>query len=231
MHTSAIRVHLDLEEILNAVTHGVGTAMAVVALVGMLILYESDGVWHTTSCIIYGASLILLYLASTLYHSFTNLRLKSIFKFIDHASIYVLIAGNYTPFALIPLHGSLGWTIFGIVWGLAAVGIVFQLFCVKKFRILGTFCYLAMGWFAVVMIRPLLELLPVEAIWWLLAGGILYTVGAVFYIVRSIPYHHFIWHLFVLAGSAAHFWTIFHYVLPMPEIIRQVAAWSLVVTN
>ena len=231
MNTSAVKARLSLEEILNAVTHGIGAALAVAALVGMLIHYENGGVWHTTSCIVYGVSLILLYLASTLYHSFTNLRLKAIFKFIDHASIYVLIAGNYTPFALIPLHGSLGWTIFGVVWGLAAVGIVFQIFCVKRFRILGTFCYLAMGWFAVVMVRPLLALLPVEAIYWLVAGGVLYTVGAVFYIVRKIPYNHVIWHLFVLAGSAAHFWTIFHYVLPMPELVREVVAWIPVFTN
>jgi len=160
-----------------------------------------------------------LYLASTLYHSFTNEKLKSIFKFIDHAAIYVLIAGNYTPFTLIPLHGEVGWTIFGIVWSLAAAGIVFQIFCVKKFKVLGTLCYLAMGWFAVVMIRPLLGLLPIEAIYWMIAGGVFYTVGAVFYLVKKIPYNHAIWHLFVLAGSIAHFVAIFKFVLPLPEVV------------
>lgn len=219
MHEVVIKARLSLEEILNAVTHGVGTAMAVVALVGMLLLYYDEGTWHVTSCIIYGISLILLYLASTLYHSFTNEKLKSIFKFIDHAAIYILIAGNYTPFTLIPLHGEVGWTIFGIVWSLAAAGIVFQIFCVKKFKILGTLCYLAMGWFAVVMIRPLLGLLPIEAIYWMIAGGVFYTVGAVFYLVKKIPYNHAIWHLFVLAGSIAHFVAIFKFVLPLPEVV------------
>ena len=227
METSTMKARLSLEEILNAVTHGIGAALAVAALVGMLVYYAAGGVWHTTSCIIYGVSLILLYLASTLYHSFTNEHLKAIFKFVDHASIYILIAGNYTPFVLIPLHGSLGWTIFGIVWGLAALGIVFQIFFVKRFRILGTLCYLGMGWFAVVMVRPLLALLPAAAIWWLVAGGVLYTVGAVFYLVRRIPYNHVIWHLFVMAGSAAHFWSIFHYVLPFPEQFRQMAGLLL----
>jgi len=227
MHEVAIKARLSLEEILNAVTHGVGTAMAVAALVGMLALYYDEGTWHVTSCIIYGISLILLYLASTLYHSFTNEKLKSIFKFIDHAAIYVLIAGNYTPFTLIPLHGEVGWTIFGIVWSLAAAGIVFQIFCVKKFKVLGTLCYLAMGWFAVVMIRPLLGLLPIEAIYWMIAGGVFYTVGAVFYLVKKIPYNHAIWHLFVLAGSIAHFVAIFKFVLPLPEVVLHMTSLGI----
>ena len=224
MNASVTKSRISLEEILNAVTHGIGAALSVAALVGMLIYYANGGVWHLTSCLIYGISLILLYLASTLYHSFTNMRLKAIFKFVDHASIYVLIAGNYTPFALIPLHGSLGWTIFGVVWGLAALGIVFQIFFVKHFRVLGTLCYLGMGWFAVVMVRPLLELLPAEAVYWLFIGGVLYTVGAIFYLAKRLPYSHVVWHVFVLAGSAAHFWSIFHYVLPVPETLQQLAA-------
>ena len=224
MNASVTKSRISLEEILNAVTHGIGAALSVAALVGMLIYYANGGVWHLTSCLIYGISLILLYLASTLYHSFTNMRLKAIFKFVDHASIYVLIAGNYTPFALIPLHGSLGWTIFGVVWGLAALGIVFQIFFVKRFLVLGTLCYLGMGWFAVVMVRPLLELLPAEAVYWLFIGGVLYTVGAIFYLAKRLPYSHVVWHVFVLAGSAAHFWSIFHYVLPVPETLQQLAA-------
>ena len=224
MNASVTKSRISLEEILNAVTHGIGAALSVAALVGMLFYYANGGVWHLTSCLIYGISLILLYLASTLYHSFTNMRLKAIFKFVDHASIYVLIAGNYTPFALIPLHGSLGWTIFGVVWGLAALGIVFQIFFVKRFRVLGTLCYLGMGWFAVVMVRPLLELLPAEAVYWLFIGGVLYTVGAIFYLAKRLPYSHVVWHVFVLAGSAAHFWSIFHYVLPVPETLQQLAA-------
>ena len=215
---------LTLEEVLNAVTHGVGAALAAAALTGMLVYYAGDGVWHLTSCLVYGISLVLLYLASTLYHSFRNLRVKAVFKAIDHAAIYVLIAGNYTPFALIPLHGSLGWTIFGIVWGLAAVGIVLQIFAAQRFRIVRTLCYLGMGWFAVVMIQPLLETLPEATIWWLVAGGLCYTVGAVFYLARRLPYSHVIWHVFVMAGSALHFYSVFHYVLPLPELMQQVTA-------
>ena len=170
------------------------------------------------------AVLILLYLASTLYHSFTNLKVKSVFKVIDHAAIFVLIAGNYTPFALIPLHGSFGWTIFGLVWGMALVGIVFQCFAAKRFRIVRTLCYLGMGWFAVFMVKPLLESLPIEAIWWLVAGGLCYSVGAIFYLARRLPYSHVIWHLFVMGGSAIHFYTVFHFVLPLPEVVRSAIA-------
>ena len=211
--TAALKAPVTLEEILNAVTHGVGAALAVAALIGMLVYYAGDGVWHTTSCLVYGISLILLYLASTLYHSFTNRKVKSVFKVID-----------YTPFALIPLRGSFGWTIFGLVWGMALVGIVFQCFAAKRFRIVRTICYLAMGWFAVFMVKPLLETLPLEAIWWLVAGGLCYSVGAIFYLARRLPYSHVIWHLFVMGGSAIHFYTVFHFVLPLPEVVRSAIA-------
>lgn len=209
-------VKSNLEELLNAVTHGVGAVLALAALLGMLWIYNDGGTWHVVSCAVYGGSLVLLYLASTLYHSFTNEKLKSVFKFVDHAAIYILIAGNYTPFTLIPLHGSFGWTIFGVVWTLAAIGVIFQIFCVKRFKVFATICYLLMGWFAVVMIQPLMETLPMAAIYWMIAGGLFYTVGAVFYLMKRIPYHHAIWHLFVLAGSAAHFVAIVAFVLPMP---------------
>ena len=225
-NTATLKAPLTLEEILNAATHGVGAALALAALVGMLVYYADGGIWHTTSCLVYGISLVLLYLASTLYHSFRNLRLKAVFETIDHAAIFVLIAGNYTPFTLIPLHGSLGWMIFGIVWGLAAVGILLQIFAARRFRILRTLSYLGMGWFAVVMVEPLLLTLPEAAVWWLAAGGLCYTVGAVFYLARQMPYSHVIWHLFVLGGSSVHFYTVFHYVLPLPELMQRVAsAW------
>lgn len=205
----------NLEEILNAVTHGIGTILAIVALCVMVGLYNDVSEWHLMSGAIYGGSLVLLYLASTLYHSFTNEKLKSLFKFFDHAAIYILIAGNYTPFALIPLHGNFGWTIFGVIWSLAAIGILFKVFFVKKFRFFSTICYLLMGWFAVFIIKPLIAALSIEAIYWLIAGGVFYTVGAIFYLIKRIPYNHAIWHLFVLAGSAAHFIAVVNYVLPM----------------
>lgn len=205
------------EEVLNAVTHGVGTLFAVVAL-GILAAsaYLNGGGWHMASGIIYGVSMVLLYLASTLYHSFTNQKVKDIFKILDHAAIYLLIAGTYTPFTLIPLHGTIGWMIFSVVWSVAVIGIVLKCFFAKRFKLLSTICYLVMGWFALVMIKPLLASMHVYGLYWLLAGGLLYTVGAVFYLAQRLPYHHAIWHLFVIAGSIAHFVVVFQYVLPIP---------------
>lgn len=216
MKTASVPV-INLEEILNAVTHGVGTLFAVIAL-GILTAaaYMEGGVWHLVSFIIYGISLVLLYLASTLYHSFTNERVKCVLKFFDHAAIYLLIAGTYTPFTLVPLHGAIGWTIFGIIWGLALTGITLKIFFVKKYNVLSTICYLIMGWFAVVMIKPLLSTIEVGGLYWLLIGGIFYSVGSIFYLARKMPYHHAVWHLFVMAGSVAHFVAIFKYILPVP---------------
>ncbi|XFO65142.1 hypothetical protein SPSIL_012510 [Sporomusa silvacetica DSM 10669] len=208
---------VNLEEILNAVTHGVGSLLALIGLGALMAAaYIDGGVWHVVSFSIYGISLVLLYVASTLYHSFTNEKLKCIFKFLDHSAIYVLIAGNYTPFTLIPLHGTLGWTIFSVIWGLAIAGITFQVFFVKRFKIFATLCYLFMGWLAVVMIKPLLATVPIEGIYWLIGGGLFYTVGAIFYLAHKIPYNHAIWHLFVLAGSIAHFVAVLKYILPIP---------------
>ncbi|MCM0758731.1 hemolysin III family protein [Sporomusa sphaeroides DSM 2875] len=217
MVKNAMTAKVNLEEILNAATHGVGTVFALIGL-GVLTasVYSNGSIWHLLSVIIYGTSLVLLYLSSTLYHSFTNERAKYILKIFDHAAIYVLIAGNYTPFTLIPLHGALGWTIFSVIWVLAIIGIIFQVFFVNRFKVFSTLCYLLMGWFAVVMIKPLLVTLPIEGIYWLVGGGLFYSVGAIFYLVHKIPYNHAIWHLFVLAGSIAHFVAVLKYVLPIP---------------
>lgn len=208
-----------MEERLNAVTHGVG---ALLALAGLSILILSShfygGIWHLVSSSIYGTSLVLLYLASTLYHSFTNEKIKYIFKIIDHAAIYLLIAGTYTPFTLVLLHGNLGWTVFGVIWGLAFIGIVFQIFFVKRFKILSTICYIIMGWFMIICIKPLVAVLPTMGICWLIIGGLFYTVGALFYLYRWFPYNHMVWHLFVLAGSASHYISVLWYVLPIPVI-------------
>lgn len=205
-----------LEEILNAVTHGIGAALALAGLVVLITAaWINGGTWHVVSFVIYGVSLVLLYLASTLYHSFRNIKVKHVFKIIDHAAIYLLIAGTYTPFALVALHGVVGWTIFSVIWGLALTGIVLKIFFVKRFKVLSTVCYILMGWAAVVMIKPLLATLAVEGLYWLIAGGVLYTVGAVFYLARRLPFNHAIWHLFVMAGSAAHFLAVFKYILPI----------------
>jgi len=201
-----------VEEKLNAITHGAGVILALCGLLSLILdAYRTGGIWHLVSFSVYGTSLVLLYLASTLYHSFTG-RTKYIFKIADHAAIYLLIAGTYTPFALVSLHGALGWTIFGVIWGLAVIGIVFQLFFVKRFKLFSTLCYALMGWLMVFALKPLLAALPIMGIYWLLAGGILYTVGALFYLARRIPYSHAVWHLFVLAGSFTHFVTVIKYV-------------------
>lgn len=209
----------NMEERLNAVTHGVG---AVLALVGLSVLivsaYLHGSIWHLVSFSIYGSSLFLLYLASTLYHSFSDRKLKYIFKIIDHAAIYLLIAGTYTPFTLVLLHGVLGWTVFGVIWGLALSGVVLKIFFVKRFKLLSTICYIIMGWFMLVLIKPLVAALPMMGLYWLIAGGLFYTVGTLFYLYRWFPYNHAVWHLFVLAGSVSHFITILRYILPVPVV-------------
>jgi hemolysin III len=206
-----------MEEVMNAVTHGIGTLLAVAGLVLLIVLaYLHGDFWHIVSFSIYGTTLVLLYLASTLYHSFTNERVKRIFKILDHSAIYLLIAGTYTPFTLVPLHGVLGWTIFGLVWGFAIVGIALKVFFTGRFKIISTLCYLGMGWFIVFAIKPLIDTVPALGMTWLLVGGLFYTLGSIFYLWKKIPYNHAIWHLFVLAGSISHFIAVFFYILPIP---------------
>ena len=205
-----------MEERINALTHGVGAALALVGLMVLLSFYYCGSVWHQLSVFLYGGSLFLLYLASTLYHSFKNEKLKYRLKIFDHSAIYLLIAGTYTPFTLIALHGRLGWTIFAVVWSVAALGIVLKFFYARRFKVLSTLCYLAMGWFMLFAIKPLAAALPEAGMNWLLAGGAFYTLGSVFYLWRRLPYNHAVWHLFVMAGSAAHFIAVLYYVLPLP---------------
>ena len=205
-----------MEEVMNAVTHGIGTLLAVAGLVLLTVFATLYGeIWHVISFSIYGTTLVLLYLASTLYHSFTNERLKYIFKILDHSAIYLLIAGTYTPFTLVPLHGVLGWSVFACVWGLAILGIILKVAFVGRFKVISTLCYLIMGWMIVIAIKPLIATVPIGGIMWLLSGGLFYTLGTVFYLWRKLPYHHAIWHLFVLAGSVSHFIAVFVYVLPI----------------
>jgi hemolysin III len=206
-----------MEEVMNAVTHGIGTLLAVAGLVLLTVLaYLHGDIWHIVSFSIYGSTLVLLYLASTLYHSFTNEKVKRIFKILDHSAIYLLIAGTYTPFTLVPLHGVLGWTVFGVVWGFAIIGIVLKVFFAGRFKFVSTMCYLGMGWFIIVAIKPLIATVPALGMNWLFAGGLFYTLGSAFYMWKKIPYNHAIWHLFVLAGSVSHFIAVFFYVLPTP---------------
>jgi hemolysin III len=203
------------EESINALTHGLGAVLSLAGLVVLVVMAGRYGdAWHIVSCTIYGVTMVLLFSSSTLYHSFRSERVKHIFRIIDHASIYLLIAGTYTPFVLVSLRGGWGWSLFGVVWGLALAGIVFQIFFVSRFRLLQTLIYLAMGWLAVIAIKPLLTSVPLPGLIWLLAGGLSYTVGALFYLWKKLHYHHAVWHLFVLAGSVCHYFAILFYVLP-----------------
>lgn len=197
------------EEITNAILHGIGAGLAIAALVVLVVFASIRGnVWHIVSFSVYGATLVILYMSSTLYHSFRQGKAKDVFEIFDHSSIYLLIAGSYTPLALVALRGPLGWTIFGIVWGISVVGIVFKAFWVKKFVILSTVLYLTMGWLIIIAIKPLMSFMTNAGIVFLVLGGVLYSLGTIFYVWRKIKYHHAIWHLFVLGGSICHFFTI-----------------------
>ena len=169
-------------------------------------------VWHIVSFSIFGASLIILFAASTIYHSSKKPELRSRLRIIDHASIYILIAGTYTPFALITLHGTIGWAIFGTTWGLALIGIILKLFFTGKYSIISTITYVLMGWIIVFAIKPLIHNLPLSGLIWLLAGGILYTIGAILYSLKKLKFNHAIFHIFVLFGAFCHFVAVFFYV-------------------
>jgi channel protein, hemolysin III family len=208
------------EEIAHALTHGVGAIAAIVGLVFMLVWAVSYGdTFHVVSASIYGASLILLYLASTLYHAFPWPRVKAFFQQMDHAAIYVLIAGTYTPFALVNLRGAWGWTLLAVVWSIALIGIIMEVAMKERKKWLSLSLYLGLGWMALVVIKPMLETVEAGGLWLLLAGGLAYTFGVIFYVWKSLRFHHAIWHVFVLAGSVLHFLSVFYFVLPQPEMI------------
>jgi hemolysin III len=203
------------EEVANSITHGLGLAFSVIGLAVMIVLACLNGsALHITSCSLYGATLVTLYTASTLYHSVRSPRIKHIFKIIDHCSIYLLIAGTYTPFTLVMLRGGWGRSLFAVVWTLSFLGIIFKLFFVNRFIIVSTIIYILMGWLVIVAIKPVVAMIPPGCILWLLAGGLFYTVGVLFFAWHKIPYHHAIWHLFVVAGSVCHFLAVVFYVIP-----------------
>jgi hemolysin III len=202
------------EEKINILTHGLGLLLSIAALVLLIIHASTHGTArHIVSFTIFGASLILLYSASTLYHYSQKPDIRRKLNILDHASIYVLIAGTYTPFTLITLKGWLGWTIFGITWAIAIVGVFFKLFYTGRFDKISTIAYVAMGWIIIFAVKPLIENLPLNGLYWLLAGGIFYTIGAVLYSVKKIKFNHAIFHVFVLLGSFSHFMAIYFYVL------------------
>jgi len=207
-----MRVQTPFEEQLNAWSHGAGAILGIVGLV-LLILYSDSGALELFSVIVYGISIIILFSASALYHSVRNETKKHYFRIVDHISIYLLIAGTYTPISLITLSGGKGWLIFGLVWGIAVFGAILKLFFTGKFDIISTLLYLVMGWLIVIDFSNLTANMATAGLLLMFLGGLFYTVGIVFYVIRKMPFNHVIWHLFVLAGAICHFFMIFLYVI------------------
>ena len=205
------------EEIANGLTHGLGIVLAIAGLAIMTAFATLNGdAWHVVACSIFGATLILLYTTSTLYHSISGDRAKAILRIFDHAAIFLLIAGTYTPFMLVNLRGPWGWSLFALIWSLALAGIALRLFLRGRLHGLVVAIYVAMGWAIVVAVQPMLENVATGGLLLLAGGGLAYTTGVVFYKWRSLRYHHAIWHGFVLLGSALHFFSVLFYVIPWP---------------
>lgn len=209
------------EEVLNVITHGLGFLLSVAALVILVVFASIRGnAWHIVSFSIYGASLATLYLASTLFHMTRKQKLRNKLNIFDHAAIYFLIAGTYTPFLLVTIRGPWGWSLFGVIWGLAILGIVLKFFFIGRYDILSALIYVIMGWLIIVAIEPMNSNLPPAAMWWLLGGGLAYTIGMIFYLLNKLPFNHAIFHIWVLMGSFAHFFTVFFYVLPSETLTQ-----------
>jgi hemolysin III len=204
------------EEIANSITHGIGALLSISALVILIVFASLYGTaWHIVSFTIFGVTMLLLYMSSTLLHSLPEGKAKDVFEIFDHSSIYFFIAGTYTPFLLIVIKGAMGWTLFGVVWGLAIAGTIFKCFFVKKYLFTSTLLYVVMGWLIVFAWKSLAANLSPQGMTYLIIGGALYTLGAIFYVWRGFKYHHAVWHLFVIAGSTAHFFCVLLYVLPI----------------
>jgi len=212
------KYHLP-EEIVSAVSHALGGylgAAAVVLLVLFAVWSDSQVPWKVVSGSIFGATIIILYSASTIYHAVTNHQIKDMCRSFDQMAIYALIAGSYTPFCLVTLRQAFpvqAWTICGLVWGITIAGIVFEACTKRHFKYLTTITYLTMGWFGLVLIQPLSHVFPFNGLVWLVLGGVFYSLGVVFYLWRRLPYNHAIWHVFVLAGTISHFFCILFYVM------------------
>ncbi len=214
METRVIE-RLPIEEVANCVTHGLGLALSLAGLVALILLAWPGGdAWLVVSCAVYGASLVTLYLASTLYHGARTPRAKSLLQALDHCGIYILIAGSYTPFTLVTLRGPWGWTLFGLVWSLSLAGIAFRVLCGTRFRAVAVGSYVLLGWLCVIAVKPIVETVPLGALAWIAAGGLAYTTGVFFFASKRIPHNHAIWHLFVLCGSVCHYVAVVLYVLP-----------------
>jgi hemolysin III len=198
----------------NAITHGIGVGLSLVGAVYLIAASTRGTAWDVVSCSVFAATLVLVYLCSTLYHSLVRTRARHVLHVLDHSSIYLLIAGTYTPFTLVSLRGPVGWVLFGAVWALAVAGVIFKCFAVDRFAVASALVYLFQGWFVVFAVRPLLHAIGWHGMMWLGAGGLAYTLGVIFFAFDRLRYFHAVWHVFVLAGSVAHYFAILYYVLP-----------------
>ncbi|MEZ8605203.1 PAQR family membrane homeostasis protein TrhA [Vibrio splendidus] len=217
MSASSASEYSDIEERANAITHGLGVVLGVVGLILLLIRafdYQAD-MLTVASMAVYGSSIILLFLASTLYHSITTEKTKRLLKTFDHCAIYLLIAGSYTPFLLVGLRTPLAMGLMAVIWGIALVGIIMKIAFVYRFKRLSLFIYLAMGWLSLIVVYQLAMNIDIGGLVLLAVGGVIYSLGVIFYVAKRIPYNHAIWHLFVLAGCACHFFAIYLFVTPV----------------
>ena len=216
--TSLARItngRVSVDELASSVTHGIGLGLSIAGFAVLLFLaIVRGGVWQIVSCAVYGVTLVCVYACSTLYHGLPSRRVKHVLRIFDHSAIFLLIAGTYTPFLLVNLRGGWGWSLLGTVWGLAVAGIVLKVWFVDGHPILSTGVYILMGWLALVAVKPLFHAVPAIGLIWLLAGGVMYTVGVAFYAWKRIPYNHVIWHLFVMAGSTCHYFAVIYSVIP-----------------
>jgi len=205
---------VSVDELASSVTHGIGLGLSIAGFAVLLFLaIVRGGVWQIVSCAVYGVTLVCVYACSTLYHGLPSRRVKHVLRIFDHSAIFLLIAGTYTPFLLVNLRGGWGWSLLGTVWGLAVAGIVLKVWFVDGHPILSTGVYILMGWLALVAVKPLFHAVPTIGLIWLLAGGVMYTVGVAFYAWKRIPYNHVIWHLFVMAGSTCHYFAVIYSVI------------------
>lgn len=198
----------------NAITHGVGAVLAVAGALYLITASTRGTAWQIVGCTVFAITLVLVYVCSTLYHSLVRTRARHVFQVLDHSAIYLLIAGTYTPFTLVSLRGPVGWVLFGVVWTLAVAGVIFKSLAVGKFAVASALVYLFQGWFVVFAARPLIQAIGWRGVMWLGVGGMAYTLGIVFFALDRLHYFHATWHLFVLVGSAAHYFAILLYVIP-----------------
>jgi hemolysin III len=202
------------EEIANSITHGIGALLAIAGLVVLVVLAVLRGTaWHVVGCAVFGATLVVLYTSSTLYHAISHTRARAVLQVLDHTAIYLLIAGTYTPFMLVTLRGPWGWSLFGIVWAVAVTGIALRAVLGRRLPILRVALYIVVGWVGIVAFRPLVASVGPGGVLLVVGGGLAYTLGVVFYAQKRLPYSHAVWHLFVLAGSTLHFFAVLLYVV------------------